>query len=102
MASLNQPGHYGQRRARRGRLGGRGTNPVSFCMNLVVAGQLGSWARAGRRVGPGRDVHGPALGHVIGDRIPESSIAEMLAYSLDEAPPGGRMSTHSSPGLPTT
>jgi hypothetical protein len=54
MASLNQPGHYGQRRARRGRLGGRGTNPVPFCMNLVVAGQLGSWARAGRRVGPCR------------------------------------------------
>ena len=97
-----------QRRARRGRPGDRGTNAVSFGMNLVVAGQLGSRPRAGHRVSPLRGhgehvrevgvgaagqrgvgvlavlgpgdhrqagVHGPALGHVIGDRIPEFRIA---------------------------
>ena len=46
-------------RARRGRPGDRGTNAVSFGINLVVAGQLGSRTRARRRVGPfrGRGEH---------------------------------------------
>ena len=50
------PGQHGQRRARRGGPGVRGTNAGSFGINLVVAGQLGSRTLAGRRVGPFGDV----------------------------------------------
>jgi hypothetical protein len=36
-------------------MGERGGNAAPFGMNLVVAGQFGSWPRAGHRVGPLRD-----------------------------------------------
>ncbi len=51
--AVQHAGQHGQRRARRGRWGGRGTNAGSFGMNLVVAGQLGSRTRDWRWVGPG-------------------------------------------------
>ena len=57
--------HAGQRCARRGGPGGRGTNAVSFGMNLVIAGQLGSRTRAGHRVGPVRG-RGEHVGEVEG------------------------------------
>ena len=50
--AVQHAGQHAQRRTRRGRPGGRGTNAVSFGMNLVVAGQLGRRPRAGHRVSP--------------------------------------------------
>jgi hypothetical protein len=39
--AVQHAGQHGQRRARRGRPGVRGTNAGSFGINLVVGGQLG-------------------------------------------------------------
>ncbi len=111
--AVQHAGQHGQRGARRGRPGVRGTNAGPFGINLVVAGQLGSRTRARHRVGPFRGrgehvgevdvgaagqrdigvlavlgpgdhgqagVHGPALGGVVGDRVPQLGIAVVRVH----------------------
>ena len=118
--AVQHAGQHAQRRAGGGGPGGRGTNSVSFGMNVVVAGQLGSGPGAGHRVGPfggggehvrvvgvgaagqgdvrvlavlgPRDhrqagVHRAAHGDMIGDRVPQFGIAEMLVQESAVGPP---------------
>jgi len=63
-------GQHAERRARRGRLGGRGGLPGPFGIDRVVPGQLGSRPRAGHRVGAFRGD---------GDRVAELGIV-VAAY----------------------
>ena len=131
--AIQHAGQHAQRRTGRGGPGGRGTNAVPFGLNVVVAGQLGSWTRAGHRVGPlGGDgehvgevgvgaagqgdvgvlavlgpgdhrqagVHRAALGDMIGDRVPQFGIAEILVQESAVGPPprpGSRVGVQGAP-----